>query len=95
VVRSLSQLVGVSPFMMWRDTTFSVLAPPLLLCAWVVTQGEESAYTTVLCEPQQGGKQAARERFVLVGATAACVVQIEYYSNFCGGPFANFSCGMG
>jgi hypothetical protein len=48
----------------------------------------------VSCDIPQGAKQA-RERFVLVGASAACVVQIEYYSNFCGGPFANFSCGMG
>jgi hypothetical protein len=56
----LAQLVGDSPFMMWRDTT------PL-----PKVQALSSA-------PQHPNE----ERLVLVGATAACLVQIEYNTIF-------------
>ncbi|ELR22537.1 uncharacterized protein ACA1_142280 [Acanthamoeba castellanii str. Neff] len=34
-------------------------------------------------------------RFLVAGGGSGAVVQWEYYSNFCGGLYAGFSCGMG
>jgi len=34
-------------------------------------------------------------RMLLFGRDRGCIFQWEVYSNFCGGPYSNFSCGMG
>jgi hypothetical protein len=41
------------------------------------------------------GSGLGGHRFLVVGGGQATVVQWEYYSNFCGGPYATYSCGMG
>jgi hypothetical protein len=40
-------------------------------------------------------KGLAGHRLVVLGRRRACVLQMDYYSNYCGGPFANYDCGMG
>lgn len=34
-------------------------------------------------------------RLILLGDRRGCVFQAEIYSNFCGGPYANYVCGLG
>jgi hypothetical protein len=85
----LTQLVGVSPFMMWRDTTplpkvqvLSSISPPSARRGFA-RPTDMTVLARITCDVQDAPtRNHNEERLVLVGATSACLVQIEYNTNF-------------
>jgi hypothetical protein len=88
---ALAALVDCDQISLWHEPFFEVLLPPSLcfimeqFCFFVGFVVSNLNLFHCIQNTQKSG---------YAGGSGA-VVQWEYYSNFCGGLYAGFSCGMG
>jgi hypothetical protein len=89
-LKAVARLAGSHELLMWKDTQFKVRR--LRLCRDRTFFHSTRVRTN---HAHHQGSGLGGHRFLVVGGSQAAVVQWEYYSNFCGGPYATYSCGMG